>query len=436
MTELSPPLAAGMRLFRSRFAGNVLSLYAVQGLNTLMPLVTLPFLLRALHPAGYGAIMFAQSLMGYALLFIEFGFNFTAAREISVARDRPDEVARIYWTTLAAKTLLLAASALVIAAIVAVVPSFRRAWPVFAASGLLLLGNVAFPQWYFQGLERLKETAAIQAVAKLIGAACVIAFVRSPADLLIATVILSAPQLLAALAALGLRKKLAPTQFYRPTVLDIRSALGRSGHMFAASVSTTLFLHTNTFVLGLMRGPEAVALYSLANRLISALQSLVSPVAQAAFPRASLLFEQNRAEAWRLVKRIAWLLVPAMALASVLLVIFAPQIVRLLGGSNWSEVVPILRTMAVVPVLVTLATLLAQTVMVNVGLTRQLFRIYLSIGLLNLVLLPLLILSQGAQGAAMALVVAEALGPALMLAVLRRHVRARPAARSPQSPGG
>jgi len=425
MTALPATLAAGARLFRSRLAGNVLSLYAVQGLNTLMPLITLPFLLRALHPAGYGSIMFAQSLMGYALLVIEFGFNFTAAREISVARDKPDVVARVYWTTLAAKSLLLLACVSVIAVIVAVVPDFRRDWPVFAASALLLLGNVAFPQWYFQGLERLKETAAIQAVAKVVGAACVIAFVRSPEDLIIGAVILSAPQLLAALAALALRRPLAPKQFYWPTWLDIRHALGQSGHLFAASVSTTLYLHTNPFVLGLMRGPEAVALYSLANRLIAAMQALVSPVAQAAFPRASLLFSQQRDEAWRLVKRIAWVAVPTMAFACIVLAIFAPQIVAILGGSKWGEVVPVLRTMAVVPVLVTIATLLAQTVMVNIGLTRQLFWIYLSVGLLNLALLPLLITARGAQGAALSLVTAELLGPILMLVVVWRRTHAR-----------
>jgi PST family polysaccharide transporter len=403
----------------------VLSLYAIQGLNTLLPLVTLPFLLRALHPAGYGAIMFAQSLMGYALLVVEFGFNFTAAREISVARDQPQAVARIYWTTLAAKTLLLAVSGLAVALVVVATPAFRQDWPVFAASGLLLAGNVAFPQWYFQGLERLREVAAIQAVAKLIAAGCVIALVRAPDDRVIAAAILSAPQLLAVGAALVLRKPLAPERFHLPSLRDIRQALGQSWHLFAASLSTTLYLHTNTFVLGLMRGPEAVALYSLANRLIGAMQSLVTPVAQALFPRASRLFVENRAQAWHLLKRVAWVLLPAIVLGSLLLAIFAPTAVRLLGGSAFSGVVPVLRTMAIVPVLVTVATLLAQTVMVNIGLNQQLFRIYLTVGLLNLALLPMLIHAYDAQGAALALVVAETLGPLLMGWVVWRRARAQ-----------
>jgi len=62
---------------------------------------------------------------------------------------------------------------------------------------------------------------------------------------------------------------------------------------------------------------------------------------------------------------------------------------------------------------------------VNIGLTRQLFWIYLSVGLLNLVLLPLLITSREAQGAALSLVIAESLGPILMLIVLWRRTRRR-----------
>lgn len=414
---------AGARLFRGRLAGNVLSLYAIQGLNTLLPLLTLPFLLRALHPAGYGSIMFAQSLMGYALLVIEFGFNFTAARDISVARDDPAALARIYWTTIATKALLLFGTAAAVALVVLATPSFRQDWPIFAASGLLLIGNVAFPQWYFQGLERLREVALMQAIAKLAAAAGIVALVRSPDDRVIAAVILSAPQLLAVVGALVLRKPLAPAKFYRPTLHDIRSALSASRHMFTASISTTLFLHTNTFLLGVMRGPEAVALYSLATRLIGAMQAFVTPVAQAVFPRASLLFVQDRAQAWRLLKRIAWVLLPAIACASLLVAVFAPVIVKLLGGDTYSGVVDVLRILALVPVLVAIATLLAQTIMVNVGLTNQLSRIYLVVGLLNLVLLPILIHFYDARGAALALVTAEALGPLLMAMAVRKAMR-------------
>jgi hypothetical protein len=96
-------IAALSRMMRSQLAHNALSLYAVQGLNFLMPLIVLPYLLRVLSPEGYGSIVFAQALLGYAAVFTDFGFNLTAARDISVARNDPQRIAAVYWTTMAAK---------------------------------------------------------------------------------------------------------------------------------------------------------------------------------------------------------------------------------------------------------------------------------------------------------------------------------------------
>jgi PST family polysaccharide transporter len=408
---------------RHPLAINALSLYAVQGLNYLVPLIILPYLLRILGPSQYGSIIFAQSLMGYGVIFTEFGFNFTATREISVCRGDSEAVARIYWTTMAAKAVLLIASLLVTAAIVFLVPEFRKSWQIFAACSLLIVGNLAFPQWYFQGLEKLRDVALLQATAKCVLAGSVLIFVRSPADTLAAALILSAPQLFGALAAVALRRPFWPANRYRPKANEVRGALTGSWHMFASIVSTTLYLHTNTFVLGLLRGDAEVALYSVGTRLMGAVQGAVTPVSQAVFPRASILFAQQRTQAWSLLRRVAWLLLPAIALLSLLVWIYAQPVVQLLGGPQFTGAASVVRIMAPIPVLVTMAMLLSQLAMANIGLTRELFRIYVVVGLLNLLLLPLLVLRYAADGAAMALLLAEAIGPVLMLMVVRRHYR-------------
>ncbi len=409
------------KFFRGQLVGNALSLYAVQGLNYLMPLLMLPFLLRVLSPQGYGSIMFAQSLVGYAGIFTDFGFNLTAARDISVARNDSQLVAKVYWTTMAAKAFLLLISGLVVGIVVLATPTFRENWPIFAASGLIVVGNVAFPQWYFQGLERLKDVALIQAITKCLVTASAIVLVRSPQDVLIAALILSSPQLLGSVVGLCVGKPLAPAQFYRPSIGDITLALRGSWHMFAAGASTSLYLYTNTFVLGLMCGEKEVGFYSLGTRIVGFVQSLAVPVTQAVFPRASLLFAGRREQVWPLLLRVAWLLLPMLVLAALLLGAFAPTVVNVLGGPSYAGASSVLRILAIAPLLVTVATILAQIVMVNVGLTAQLSRIYAAVGILNLLLLPALISGYAANGAAWSLVFAETLGPILMLRTLRKH---------------
>jgi O-antigen/teichoic acid export membrane protein len=415
-------LAASIaQLLRRQLVSNALSLYAVQGLNYLVPLLLLPYLLRTLGPNAFGVIVLAQALMGYAIIATEFGFNFTAARDVSVARRDPDRVARVYWTTMAAKSLLLVVSLIVVLVVVVATPALRSHLWTYVACSLLVFGNVAFPQWYFQGLERLKEMALAQAIAKILIAVATVAFVRSPSDLLVAAALSSAPQLLGVVVAIALGRPVAPSVFYRPRTADVADALRQSWHMFAASISTTLYLNTNAFVLGLLSGPAAVAEYGLANRLVLVLQGIATPVTQAVFPRASLLFAERREQAWALMARVAKLVLPAVGVASLLLALFAPQVIALVGGPSYAGAASVVRIMSANPVLIAVAALPAQIIMVNTGLTRQLLQIYLVVGLLNLVLLPILVTLFSANGAALSLTLAESLSCCLMATTIWRH---------------
>jgi hypothetical protein len=57
--------------------------------------------------------------------------------------------------------------------------------------------------------------------------------------------------------------------------------------------------------------------------------------------------------------------------------------------------------------------------MINIGLSKQLFRIYLAVGCTNLLLLPVLVLTYASRGAAAALLIAETIGPILMLTAIK-----------------
>ena len=409
------------KLFTTRLGTNILSLYAVQGLNYLLPLLVLPYLLRVLGPGGYGTVAFAQALLGYAVILTDYGFNLSATRAVALARDNPVELARIFWSTMAAKVLLLVGSVFVLVPVVALVTEFREQWRVFAVCGLAVVGSCAFPQWYFQGLERMQVVAVIQALAKLTALIATFLLVRSSADLVAAAAVLSVPTLLAALFCAVAIKTIAPVRWWRPRARDLHAAYRGNWHLFVSIAAVTLYINTNSFLLGLMSGTYAVALYTLANKVALAVFNLLGPILQATYPRASVVFGQSGPEARRLVRRLASVVLPIAAAASLSLIIFAPIIIRIVAGGGYAAAVPVLRILGVLPLLLTIATLLAQIIMINVGLSRALSRIYLAAGIANLGVLPVLIHVYDAAGAAAALVIAELVGPILMVAAIRRR---------------
>ena len=275
---------------------------------------------------------------------------------------------------MACKALLLAVSVVAIAAIVLATASFRRHWEIFLACGLMVIGNAAFPQWYLQGIERLRDSALIQAVTKVALALATVAMVRSANDVGIAAILLSVPQLVCVAVGFAMRKPLVPPGRYKPSAADIRASLGGSVHMFASNISTTLYGNTNTLILGLVCGERAVALYNLSQRLVQALQSIATPITQTVFPRASFLFAADRAKAWRLMSRTVRIILPAVGSAALVLAFFATDIAQILGGPSFADAAPLIRIAAITPVLISAFGLPAQIIMVSSGLTRQLLK--------------------------------------------------------------
>jgi PST family polysaccharide transporter len=397
---------------------STLQLYVLQAFNFLIPLLTLMYLLRVLGPQNYGRIAFAQALISYAVVLTDYSFQLTAARDISIARDKPGVIAKLFSTTLLAKTMLGICCGVVLGLVVVSTPELRRDWSLFAACSLVVVGNVFFPVWYLQGIEKLPLAALIQVISRCAVAAGVWAFVHSPLDALIAALLISSPLILSGISLSVLRRDLLPTRFHRPGFSDLKDAFVGGWYVFVGLAAATLYLQTNAFVLGILSDKRQVAYFSVGYSVVLAVQGLSVPATQSLYPRLSLLFAENPAQAWSLVRKLASVLLPAMAIASLFMAIFAKPLSTLMAGASYSDSVPTIRIMAALPFMITMAAILGPAVMVNLNLSRQLMWIYVGIGLLNILILPYLVQRFAAQGAAMALVIAETAGPIAMFGVL------------------
>ena len=64
-------------------AKNTLFLYVMQVSGYVFPLLTFPYLTRTLGAARYGTVVFANAVMQYFSMLIEFGFILSATKTCS-----------------------------------------------------------------------------------------------------------------------------------------------------------------------------------------------------------------------------------------------------------------------------------------------------------------------------------------------------------------
>ncbi|OOE14449.1 hypothetical protein UN64_04445 [Fictibacillus arsenicus] len=72
-----------MRL-NKQAVNNILQMGFVQGLNYILPLIMIPFLLRTIGVENYGRVAAAIAIVQVLLIISDFGFNFTATQKIAV----------------------------------------------------------------------------------------------------------------------------------------------------------------------------------------------------------------------------------------------------------------------------------------------------------------------------------------------------------------
>ncbi|HCX7544895.1 oligosaccharide flippase family protein, partial [Escherichia coli] len=67
-----------MNVIKSRVFLNAVYLFVVQGVTYLVPLITLPYLVRVLGAQSYGVLSFSLAIIQYFILLTDYGFNLSA----------------------------------------------------------------------------------------------------------------------------------------------------------------------------------------------------------------------------------------------------------------------------------------------------------------------------------------------------------------------
>ena len=406
----------------ARLWENIASLSTLQALNYAVPLATVPYLVRVLGSAQFGLLSFAQALIVYFDLIADYGFNLSATRAIAARRHEPELLARTFWRTLYAKTALMLASAVALAVLVAAIPRLRETPLLYAAAFLTVVGTVTYPGWFFQGIEQMKFLTIAQASARLLTVPALMVFVRQSNQCLRAAVIQGAVPIVASLLLAPVLWKKVPHGSYLPRPGEVRAALREGWHVFIANTSLAINASTSTVVLGLVAGNTEVGYYSAADKVVRAVSSLLTPIAQALYPHLNSLKARSAGMAFRLMRRsYGWIFLVAGAASLATFLLSAP-VGRLLWGEAFIPSIAILRCLSPLPFLLALVNIAGTQTMLVFEMDAQVSRILLLCAAINIPLAAVLSVSMGALGAAAA-TVTTALMTALSLAWSLRHQR-------------
>lgn len=268
----------------SRLLSNFLSLSVLQIFTYALPLLTLPYLVRVLGVENYGLVMFAQSFIMFFSILVDYGFNLSATREISVHRDDKEKVSEIYSSVMTIKVILIFLSFFILSVVVFSFEKFNQDKELYLITYLMVVGQGLFPIWYFQGLERMKYITGINIVSRVIFTIAIFIFVNEADDYILVPLLNGLGITIGSLYSLYLIKVSFKQQFTLQSFNSIKTHFKDSTDFFLSRVSVSIYTSANAFVLGLFTNNTMVGYYSIAEKLYQAIQGLYGPINQALYP--------------------------------------------------------------------------------------------------------------------------------------------------------
>lgn len=403
-----------------RVLENIISLSSLQIAGYLLPLITLPYLVRVLGPERYGLIAFATALVFYFVILTNYGFNLSATREISICREDPGKVSEIFSSVLFIKFMLMLLSFLILTVVVLGVEQFRAEWLVYFFSFGMVVGNVLFPVWFFQGIEKMKYITVLNVLAQAIFTVSVFIFIRTTADYLYVPLINSVGFLVAGLLGLRIALKDYHIQLKIPDGELFKHHLQEGWHIFLSSAAVTLYTTSNIFILGVLTNNVVVSYYAVAEKVVLAVLGLLNPLSQALFPHISRVVDESHKKGVQFLRKITKIMIGIGLSLSLLLFVFSPLIVNILFGDQYTPAIMVLRILAFLPLIVGLSNVFGIQTMIPLNYERALSRIVLAAGGINILLALVLVPLFQEVGTALSFLTAETFLTLTMFLFLQR----------------
>jgi PST family polysaccharide transporter len=343
---------------------NFFSLSALQIVSYILPLITLPYLVRVLGVSNYGLVAFATAFVMYFQILTDYGFILSATKEISVNMDDKKKVSEIFSAVMLIKSALMIISLIILSIIVFSFDQFSVNWKIYFLAFGLVIGNVLFPVWFFQGMQRMKYITIFNIISNVIFTISIFVFIRQASDYLYVPLINSLGLIFSGIISLWIIFNHFEINFSIPSKNMLVNTFRESTQFFLSRASVSIYTSSNVFFLGLFTNTVAVGYYSAAEKLYNAAQALYTPLIQVIYPYMA------KTQNIPFYKKIFKLALGLNIIFCILLFIFSGLIITILYGNTFSESTTVLRILIIALIIVVPSMLLGYPFLATLGFQK------------------------------------------------------------------
>lgn len=322
-------------LLKRKSVKNGVWLYLLQFFNTVIPLITVPYITRVLGPSQYGMFSIALNIIGYLQVVVEYGFGMSATRKVAVSNDKKNEIDELFSPVILSRTLLsLGCFCFVI--FFSIISKFSNLQNIcLFILFISLIGFCVQMNWAFQGAQEMKYIAIMNILARSICTILVFVLVHDQRDLLLYCFLYAFSPVLSGVFGLYFAKKRFGIKLKKISFMRIFDELKSGWFVFTTSLSSKVFSAIGITFLAFFATSEEVGVFSAIQKIPNAIILVWSPVSQVLYPISSERWAKSEEQGEKFVNKVRRIFMLPFLCLCLLLGFFAEPIVNFAFGEDY-----------------------------------------------------------------------------------------------------
>lgn len=313
---------------------NFVSLSFLQMANYILPLLTVPYLIRVIGINNVGILALATALCTYLQIITDYGFNLSATRQVSINRLNKDKLIEIYSSVITIKLILGLLCLGILFIIINCVEKFKEFQIIYLLTYGLVLGQILFPIWFFQGMEKMKYITYINVSIKLLFTIMIFLVVKKTDNFWLVPTMTSIGGLIAGVIAMFVVRKYFGITFRIQKYVVLKNQFCDGWHIFTSRIFSSLYKNSAVLILGLLTTHEITGYYSVAEKIIRSIQSVQNVIGDALYPHLVKKFDKNKNGFYSLNEKYKYIIIVAYILMTVVVLGMSGIMTKVLTGRH------------------------------------------------------------------------------------------------------
>jgi PST family polysaccharide transporter len=350
---------------------NTSSLFSIQVISYLLPLITAPYLNRVLGLENIGVLSFTAAFIGYFTILTEFGFNITGIRLISINAESPKLISEIFCSITIIKSILFLLSLLILCFFTFHIKMFNDYNQIYFLSFGVILSNILISNWFYQGVQEMRFLTLYTLISKLIYTISIFIIINDRDDFYLVPLLNFITTLVVGIFSMIYIVRKYHINFFLPKFSTLKKYFLESYHVFISNIFISIYTISTTFILGLLTNYKEVGIYSSADKIVQIFKSLTTPISESIYPEVAKRFKKDLRFGLNFVLSASKVIIIFSFTISFLSFIFADKIIMMIFGSEFIDSIYLLKIMSFIPFCVSLSNLLGIQIMLNLNLKKE-----------------------------------------------------------------